>query len=164
MSCRPVSLSILRHVCHALQLSSFTPSRLQFLPPQSVQEVLWNRHFAPHRHYRCRFRSTAFALRCCFSPEQRNIRFVFCSIHLLMMPPPLPSVVAARIVKSWPVCDQSDNVTLRRASSSNQRMWLSLADVCLFHRHYGEAHLGYMPKNAVMIVKGDIITNSMRYI
>jgi hypothetical protein len=31
-------------------------------------------------------------------------------------------------------------------------------------RHYGEAHLGPMPKNAVMIVKGDIITNSMRYL
>ena len=39
-------------------------------------------------------------------------------------------------------------------------MWRSLT----FCRHYGEAHLGYMPKNAVMIVKGDIITNSMRYL
>jgi hypothetical protein len=39
-----------------------------------------------------------------------------------------------------------------------------LQQLLTFARHYGEAHLGPMPKNAVMIVKGDIITNSMRYL
>lgn len=31
-------------------------------------------------------------------------------------------------------------------------------------KHYGEMHLAKLPRNAILIVKGDVITNSIRYL
>ena len=31
-------------------------------------------------------------------------------------------------------------------------------------KHYGLMHLAKLPKNAMLIVKGDVITNSIRYL
>jgi dipeptide/tripeptide permease len=31
-------------------------------------------------------------------------------------------------------------------------------------KHYGEMHLAKLPRNAILVVKGDVITNSIRYL
>ena len=34
----------------------------------------------------------------------------------------------------------------------------------MYIRHYGAMHLEKLPANAILIVKGDVITNSIRYL
>jgi hypothetical protein len=50
------------------------------------------------------------------SPVPRRPPFPYPIVRLSLPSQLVAPVVAARVVKSWPVCNQSDNVTLRQAA------------------------------------------------